>query len=447
MQAVIMAGGMGTRLAAITQGALPKPMAPVLARPILEHQIEAIKKYGITDIILIVGHMREIIINHFGDGSKFGVNIRYVEEEQPLGTAGGLYYIKELVKDDFFLIYGDNIFDIDLNRMMKFHKDKRATITMLIKPNSHPYDGDLFFYDSACRVNSFSPKNEPREGYYLNSVNLAFYVFSPNMLKHIESPIKLDMEKDVIVPNLAEEEVFAYLTSEYIEDVGTAPRIATASIDLFSGVVAARNISNKRSVLLVDSENVVFNFLNDEANIHMVEVNKDIAKFLREFNKSKYVVQVGINLTSYQNRGFSEDDVLALQRKLDTTLGVEGAYFDGYTLFDEGEEIKLPYPAEITMINSKTELDKIGDSVKAENRKNILDFHKSNGVEFEDEASVTIAPTVHIGKGTKLGKNNTIVGGSIIGKNVILKANNHIEDSIVEEGNVLDGVRLEKTRM
>ena len=103
MQTVIMAGGKGTRIAAM-RADVPKPMIPICGKPILEHQISVLMQQGYTDIILVIGHLGEIIRQHFGNGGKFGVSIRYIEESEPLGTAGALYYLKGLVEEDFLLL-------------------------------------------------------------------------------------------------------------------------------------------------------------------------------------------------------------------------------------------------------------------------------------------------------------------------------------------------------
>ena len=144
MQAVILAGGKGTRLVAITKNEIPKPMAVINGFPILWWQIKSLKENGITEIILVVGHLGEVIENYFGNGDQFGVNISYVKESIPLGTAGAMYYVKEMIKEnDFLLVFGDVIFNIDIQRMEKFHQENKSIATLFTHPNSHPYDSDI----------------------------------------------------------------------------------------------------------------------------------------------------------------------------------------------------------------------------------------------------------------------------------------------------------------
>ena len=130
MQAVIMAGGKGTRIASVASD-IPKPMIEICGKPILQHQIECLKEQGITDIILVIGHIGYVIKKYFQDGQKLGVSIRYIEEKEPLGTAGALYYLKGIIEDDFLLLNGDIIFDVDFDRFMRFHKEKKGAATIL----------------------------------------------------------------------------------------------------------------------------------------------------------------------------------------------------------------------------------------------------------------------------------------------------------------------------
>lgn len=116
MKTVIMAGGMGTRIAAVN-ALVPKPMITILGKHILEYQIECLEKQGYTDIIIVIGYKGEQIQAYFKDGTDFGVKIEYIVEQTPLGTAGALYLLKNRIEEEFLLINGDIIFDIDIGRL------------------------------------------------------------------------------------------------------------------------------------------------------------------------------------------------------------------------------------------------------------------------------------------------------------------------------------------
>ena len=128
MQAFILAGGKGTRLSSITKGEVAKPMAEICGKPIIAYVLQNLNDNGITDIIISVGFLKESIMDYVKDGANFGVNVRYVVEDQPLGSGGALFFLKEMVSGDFIVCPGDAIFDVDLSRMERFHKQKGSMI-------------------------------------------------------------------------------------------------------------------------------------------------------------------------------------------------------------------------------------------------------------------------------------------------------------------------------
>ena len=179
MKVIIMAGGKGTRIASIQQD-VPKPMIKILGKPVLQYQIENLKQYGLTDIILVIGHLGHVIQRYFGDGKAFGVNISYFIEDQPLGTAGALF--KMNLKEDFLLLFGDVIFDIDFNRFIEFHITHKAWASLIAHPNGHPFDSSLLVTEKlpplkegdlprdTGKVVSWLTKEDKRV-YYQNKVN------------------------------------------------------------------------------------------------------------------------------------------------------------------------------------------------------------------------------------------------------------------------------------
>ena len=133
MKVVIMAGGRGTRIASVASD-VPKPMIKICGKPILEHQIENLKACGLTDIILVIGYLGSQIREYFGDGEKQGVHIEYFIEDHPLGTAGALFKMPQLT-DDFLLLCGDVIIDVDFNRFIACHKKHKAWASLMAHPN------------------------------------------------------------------------------------------------------------------------------------------------------------------------------------------------------------------------------------------------------------------------------------------------------------------------
>jgi len=331
MQAVIMAGGKGTRLISLTRDEIPKPMAPVADKPILEWQIDQLKSNGISEIVIAVGHLGEKIIEYFGDGSRYGLNIRYFRETEPLGSAGCLHYVRDMLDNGpFFLVFGDVLFDIDLDRMTKFHYDKKSEATLFVHPNSHPYDSDLVVTDTEDRVIAFDSKNNDRSGYwYDNCVNAGLYLLDKTFCERIEAPVKTDLEKDLLLP-MAErgERIYAYRSPEYVKDVGTPDRIAAAEKELMSGIPKARNLKNKQRAVFLDRDGTI----NVSKGLVYKEEDFELYPFAAEavgkLNRAGYLAIVITNQPVVARGLCGVEDVENIHNKMKTLLGREGVFFD-----------------------------------------------------------------------------------------------------------------------
>ena len=197
MKVVVIAGGQGTRIAAVNSE-IPKAMIPIDGKPILEYGVEMAKRYGFTEFLFIIGYMGDQISDYFGDGSKWGVSIEYFKEEKPLGTAGALGYLKKQLTEDFFVFYGDTVMDFDMLAMMEYHRSKHADATLFLHPNDHPYDSDIVDLDSEGKVRKFFNKPQTEDFISHNMVNAALFVFSPKVLDKIEVGVKSHLEKNVL---------------------------------------------------------------------------------------------------------------------------------------------------------------------------------------------------------------------------------------------------------
>lgn len=330
MRAVIMAGGKGTRLAVITKNEIPKPMALIAGKPILQWQVESLKENGIKDITFIIGHLGNKIKEYFQNGNKFGVNISYIEEKEPLGTAGSFYYLKELITDEYFLLaFGDVIFDVDIERMERFHGSKNSLATLFVHPNSHPFDSDLVVTDEDDKITKFDSKNNVRDYWYDNCVNAGFYIINKCICDEISKPVKLDLEKDILM-NLAKESkgIYAYRSPEYIKDVGTVERITKAEKEILSGFVKARNLRNKQRCIFIDRDGTI-NKHNGLVYKEEDFILEDCAKeAIANINNSGYLAIVITNQPVVA-RGLCEiSDVENIHNKMKTLLGKDGVFFD-----------------------------------------------------------------------------------------------------------------------
>ena len=186
MQAVIMAGGKGTRLSAVTKGLIPKPMVPFCGMPLIGRLAEWLVRNGVREIVVCVGYLGDQIKAYFS-GESFGAAMHYIEENEPLGTAGALAYAKEFIREDFALVYADLALDVDLERMAAFHRQKGAMATLFVHPNSHPYDSDLVRCGENSRVTGFRWKDARREEDDENLVNAGLAIFSPAVFRFRET--------------------------------------------------------------------------------------------------------------------------------------------------------------------------------------------------------------------------------------------------------------------
>lgn len=329
MQAVIMAGGKGTRLRAITNDEIPKPMAPIAGKPILQWQIEALRRGGVTDVILVVGHLGEKVEEFFGDGGVFGVNISYYREEQPLGTAGALAELEGRLEKTFLLVFGDTIFDVSIPRMLAFHREKGALATLFVHPNSHPFDSDIVLRDSDSRVRELLSKHEERMGWYDNCVNAGFYVIDRDLCTSIPQGEKTDLEKQLLWPTAKEGgRVYAYLSPEYIKDVGTPERIAVAEEELRWGVVTTRNLERLQKCVFLDRDGTVNEYRGLISRPEQLELEKNVAEAIRLLNRSGYLAIIVTNQPVVARGMCSIEDMERIHEKLKTLLGQQGAYVD-----------------------------------------------------------------------------------------------------------------------
>jgi mannose-1-phosphate guanylyltransferase / phosphomannomutase len=220
MKAVIMAGGKGTRLRPLTCH-IPKPMVPLIQKPVMEYSIELLKKHGITDIAVTLQYLPDCIKNYFGNGSKYGVNLHYFEEEVPLGTAGSIKNAEQFLDERFIVISGDVLTDFDLSMGLDFHLKKGALVTVFMKEVESPLEYGLIMTNEQDEIIRFLEKPKVNE-VFGNTVNTGIYVLERDILQHIEKGVLTDFSKDVF-PLLIKEKrpFFGYRAEGYWSDVGS----------------------------------------------------------------------------------------------------------------------------------------------------------------------------------------------------------------------------------
>ena len=341
-----MAGGKGTRIASVRSD-VPKPMINICGKPILEHQIDNLKACGLTDIILVIGYLGDKIKEYFGDGSEFGVNIEYFVEDHPLGTAGALFKMPQLT-EDFLLLCGDVIIDVDFNRFIAFHKEHKAWASLVAHPNGHPYDSSLLVTEidapktvggmpeDTHRVIRWMAKEDERT-YYKNRVNAGIELISPELLKetmknfvprHSETPDKIDLDRDVLKPNIPSGKIFAYDTPEYIKDMGTPDRFYETEKDIESGKVHARNLKNKQKAIFLDRDGTINKMVGFVTKPEQFELIEGAAEAIKAINKSGYLAIVVTNQPVIARGDCTFEDLQTIHDKMETELGKLGAFVD-----------------------------------------------------------------------------------------------------------------------
>ena len=344
MKCVIMAGGKGTRISSMISD-IPKPMIPIDGKPLLEREILSLRDQGITEFILTVSHLSEVIMDHFGNGHDLGVDITYFEEKTPLGNAGALFQLKDQLTEDFLLINGDVLFDIDVNRFIAFHNEKKALVTLFTHPNDHPYDSGLILTDEDDRVIRWLTKEEERPLYYQNKVNAGLHLLSPEVLQKEIDKEKIDLDRDVLKP-LCGDRMFAYGSSEYVKDMGTPERYEMVCRDYLSGKVGARSLRNRQKAIFLDRDGTINHFVGFLRNLDEMELNPHAAEAIRKINASQYLCIVITNQPVIARGEVTFKELREIHNKLETLLGNEGAYIDGLFFCphhpDRGYEGEIP---------------------------------------------------------------------------------------------------------
>ena len=227
MKAVVLAGGKGTRLAPYTH-ILPKPLMPIGDMPILEVMLKQMKHAGVTDVILTVGHLANLLRTFFMDGEQWGMNISYSYEEKPLGTAGPLSLIQGL--DSTFLVTnGDILTTLDLKDLVAFHKSQGGIATIAVHKRHVKIDLGVVQWDGNNRIGGYIEK--PTYDY---TVSMGIYVFEPDVMKFIPLNVYLDFPELVLKMLAAGEKVLGYAFDGYWMDLGRPDDYAQATEDFAS---------------------------------------------------------------------------------------------------------------------------------------------------------------------------------------------------------------------
>ena len=236
-------------------------------------------------------------------------------------------------------------FDIDFNRMVGFHREKGALVTLFTHPNSHPYDSGLIITDNDRSVLSWLTKEDVRPKWYKNRVNVGLHVVSPKAMDiAIENlgikpddignigadgkPIKVDLDRQILKPLCGTGKMYCYDSPEYVKDMGTPERYEQVSWDFANGVVTAKNLKNKQKAVFLDRDGTINKYIGFLRNVDEFELLPGVAEAIRRINNSGYLCIVVTNQPVIARVEVTVQELTEIHNKMETLLGKEGAYID-----------------------------------------------------------------------------------------------------------------------
>src|SRR5487761_169004 len=247
MKAVVMAGGEGSRLRPLTVSR-PKPMAPIVGRPVMEHILYLLKSHGITEVVVTVQYMASAIEDYFGDGSSLGMKIAYSREETPLGTAGSVKNAEELLQEPFLVISGDAMTDFNLSAIIESHQRKRALATLTLAHVANPLEYGVITTDENGHIEKFLEKPSWGE-VFSDTINTGIYVLDPKVFSYFEKNKQFDFSQELFPMMLKNgDPLYGYVSNGYWCDVGSLSEYMRANADVLQGRVdveiPAKNIGD-----------------------------------------------------------------------------------------------------------------------------------------------------------------------------------------------------------
>ena len=328
-QAVILAGGLGSRLSAFTDRQ-PKALVDIDGKPLIHRQLGLLARHGFTEILLLVRHGAEAIMAACGNGYTFGVHIEYVVENEPLGTAGAVLMARDRLKSTFAVLYADTVLNVDLGRMWSAHRLVGADVTLFVHPNDHPQDSDLVEADEAGRIVAFHSKPHPPNAYFPNLVNAALYIVEAKCLHGVVPPTGIfDFGADLF-PELIKKggHLQAYRSREYIKDAGTPERLAAVVADVESGRVENGTLNTPAPAVFLDRDGTLDDDPGYIADPELLHLMPGVGRAVQQLNRSRYLAVVVTNQPVVARGDVDEAGLQRIHNHLEGLLSESGAYLD-----------------------------------------------------------------------------------------------------------------------
>jgi histidinol-phosphate phosphatase family protein len=329
-QALILAGGKGTRLRE-RLGDLPKPLIDVFGTPLLERQILLLKQHCFERILILVNYRAEAIAEFCAQRAQWGLDIRCIDDGEPCGTAGAVLHVMDQLDDEFLVVYGDTMLQVDLGRFQAFHAQvPGVAASLFLHPNDHPQDSDLVELDEQGFVRAFHPYPHPTDAWLPNLVNAALYCIRRDaLLPWRDTPGMLDFGKDVFPQMLGRGlRLRGYNSPEYIKDVGTPARIDKAITDMRSGRIDRASLDHAQMVAFLDRDGTINREVEHLRSAEDFDILPGVEQAVRRLNQAEYRVCVITNQPVLARGECSVEDLRRVHNKMETLLGRAGAYVD-----------------------------------------------------------------------------------------------------------------------
>lgn len=236
MKAVVMAGGEGSRLRPLTIRR-PKPMVPIVGKPVMEHILNLLKRHGITEVVITVQYLASNIEDYFGNGSQFGMRITYSREDVPLGTAGSVKNAEDQLTEPFLVISGDALTDYNLTDIIKYHQEKKAMATLTLAHVHNPLEYGVIITNEEGHITQFLEKPSWGE-VFSDTINTGIYVLDPKIFSYFEKNKQFDFSQELFPMMLKNgDPIYGYISNGYWCDVGNLSEYMRANADVLQGRV------------------------------------------------------------------------------------------------------------------------------------------------------------------------------------------------------------------
>lgn len=329
-QAVILAGGKGTRLEERLNG-LPKPLIDVCGVPLLERQILLLNQHGFQEVLVLVNYAADRIARFCDERRNWGLDVKCIDDGEPRGTAGATLAVFDRLADEFLVMYGDTMMNVDLNRFHEFHgRYPEAAATLFVHPNDHPWDSDLVEIDDDAQILAFHGYPHDDAEYHANLVNAALYwvrkaAFEP--WQHTEG--MLDFAKDLF-PEMLQRglRLQAYNSPEYVKDIGTPTRLDRVCDDFLSGKISGASLHTPQAAVFLDRDGTISREVNHLRSHEEFELLPHVPEAIRRLNRSAFRCCVVTNQPVVARGDCSFEDLRETHNKMETLLGQAGAFLD-----------------------------------------------------------------------------------------------------------------------